>query len=364
MLDLPFAHYRNKHITPTPQGLELDGRLLPSDAIVDFGTPVGAVPVYELERAAAAHARLTGVCHAQLSALAYAAGAPRALDWYFPLAGALEPDELAEFDRLVAELVRHPGLDVRLIGEAHANITAELPADSRAIVAGHVAELFFYRRDILDRFLSTPRYFRLYATARAFEQDGGVAGGDFSPEKQSIQLLLSRLYEGFSGPTPGVAPFLHEFGHMLDFFDAGSGEMERSAGLLPGLSPSDGAIYTPAARRLFLKGKRLELQRYLRHHEQPSIYQDTAAPGEPPPIGHPYVFQNDTEFIAGYLEMFFRNPHAFAEQNPDLYEGFMELFRQDPRRAWAADFPFYIDENRKFYASGQRAWAPGLSVPE
>src|SRR5512144_2418837 len=107
MLDLPFAHYRNKHITPTPQGLELDGRPLPSDAIVDFGAPVGAVPVYELERAAAAHARLTGVCHAQLSALAYAAGAPRALDWYFPLAGALEPDELAEFDRLVAELVRH-----------------------------------------------------------------------------------------------------------------------------------------------------------------------------------------------------------------------------------------------------------------
>jgi hypothetical protein len=151
---------------------------------------------------------------------------------------------------------------------------------------------------------------------------------------------------------------------MLDFFDAGSGAMGRSAGLLPGLSPSDGAIYTPAARRLFLKGKRLELQRYLRHHAHPSIYQDSAARGEPPPIGHPYVFQNDTEFIAGYLEMFFRNPHAFAEQNPDLYEGFMELFRQDPRRAWAADFPFYVDQNRKFYASGQRAWAPGLTLPE
>jgi Glucose-regulated metallo-peptidase M90 len=359
MLDFPFAGYRNKRVTLTPQGLELDGQPLPSAEIVDFGAPVGPVPVRELARAAAAHTRLTGVCHAQLAALAYAAGAPRALDWYFPLAGALEPDELHQFDRLVGELVRHPRLDVRLIGAGRTDITAELPTDSCAIVAGHLAEIFFYRRDILDCFLGTPRHFRLYPTSQAFAEDGGVAGGDFSPEKECIQLLLSRLYEGFSGPTPGVAPFLHEFGHMLDFFDAGSGGMGGSQGLLPGLSPSDGGIYTPEARRLFLKGKRLELERYLRHHGGA-----TFAPGEPPPIGHPYVFQNDTEFIAGYLEMFFRNPHAFAEQNPDLYEGFMELFRQDPRHAWAADFSFYIDENRRFYASGQRAWGPGLSVPE
>ena len=359
MLELPFARYRNKRITSTPLGLELDGQPLPLDEMIDFGAPVGAVPVRELAQAAAAHTRLTGVCHAQLAALAYAAGAPRALHWYFPLTGALEPDELDEFDLLIGELVRHQGLDVRLIGEGGVDITAELPVDSQAIIAGHLAEIFFYRRDILDRFLSTPRRFRLYATPQAFKADGGVAGGDFSPEKECIQLLLSRLYEGFSGPTPGVAPFLHEFGHMLDFFDAGTGGMGRSEGLLPGLSPSDGAIYTPEARRLFLKGKRLELERYLRHHNTLSL-----APGEPPPIGHPYVFQNDTEFIAGYLEMFFRNPHAFAEQNPDLYEGFMELFRQDPRRAWAADFSYYIAENRRFYASGQRAWAPGLSVPE
>src|SRR5262247_3216323 len=106
MLDFPFARYRNKRIALTPRGLELDGQLLPSDESIDFDAPVGAVPVSELERAAAAHARLTGACHAQLSALAYAAGAPRALDWYFPLTGALEPDELAEFDRLVVELVR------------------------------------------------------------------------------------------------------------------------------------------------------------------------------------------------------------------------------------------------------------------
>jgi Mlc titration factor MtfA (ptsG expression regulator) len=358
MLDMPFARYRNQRVTLAPAGLELGGRALSLEDTIDLGAPVGAVSAGELARAAAAHTRLTGVCHAQLAALAYAAGAPRALDWYFPLTSALEQDELAAFDRLVAEVLRHPGLDVRLIGAGGVDLSAELPHDSHALVAGHLAEIFFYRHDILDRFLSTPRRFRLYATRQAFEQDGGVAGGDFNPEKECIQLLLSRLYEGFSGSTPGVAPFLHEFGHMLDFFDAGSGGIGRSQGLLPGLRPSDGAIYTPAARQSFLKGKRLEQERYVRH------YHGRARPGEPPPIGHPYVFQNDTEFIAGYLEMFFRNPHAFAEQNPDLYDGFMELFRQDPRRAWAADFPFYIDENRKFYASGQRAWASGLTLPE
>jgi hypothetical protein len=358
MTDFSFVHYRNKRVASTPDGLDLDGRRLRLDEVLDFGAPVGAVAVRDLARAAKAHVRLIGGCQAQLAALAFAAGATRALDWYFPLSSALDSDEIDDFYRLIGELMRHPRLDLRLIGEGRAEITDQLPLDSRAIVAGHLAEIFFYRRDILDCLLSTPRRFRLYPTARAFEQDGGVAGGNYSPAGECVQLLLSRLYEGFSGPTPGVAPFLHEFGHMLDFFDAATGRMGSSAGLLPGLRPSDGAIYTPEARRLFLRGKRLELERYLRR------YHDRAAPGEPLPIGHPYVFQNDTEFIAGYIEMFFRNPHYFATQNPELYEGFMALFRQDQRRAWAADFPFYVEENRKFYLSGQRPWAPGLTVPD
>ncbi|MFL5801643.1 MAG: zinc-dependent peptidase [Roseiflexaceae bacterium] len=359
MADFPFAHYRNRHVTITPNGLELDDRRLRLDETLEFGPPAGAVAMHDLARAAEAHTRLTGgACHAQIAALAFAAGATRALDWYFPLSSALDPDEIDDFYRLIADLISHPRLDLRLIGEGRVDMTGQLPLDSRALIAGHLAEIFFYRRDILDRLLNTPRRFRLYATARAFEQDGGVAGGDYNPAGECIQLLLSRLYEGFSGPTPGVAPFLHEFGHMLDFFDVATGRMDHSAGLLPGLSPADGAIYTPDARRLFLHGKRLELDRYLHR------YHGHAAPDEPLPIGHPYVFQNDTEFIAGYLEMFFRNPHSFAAQNPALYEGFMVLFRQDPRRAWAADFPFYVEENRKFYLSGQRPWEPGLSVPE
>ena len=78
----------------------------------------------------------------------------------------------------------------------------------------------------------------------------------------------------------------------------------------------------------------------------------------------PYVFQNDTEFIAGYFEMFFRNPHYFAEMNSDLYQGFALLFRQDPRSAWEQDFPFYIQQNRDFYLkSGKQPGLPGLTIP-
>jgi len=361
MADLPFSHYRNKRVRITPEGLEIDDRRVRLDETLDFGAPVGAVAARDLARAVSAHTALAGgVCHPQLAALVFtAAGAERALDWYFPITAMLEADELADFYRLIDALTLHPALDTRLIGEDRSDLTAQMPADSRAIVVGHLAEVFFYRHDILDRLLSTPRHFRLYATPRAFAQDGGVAGGDYSPATESVQLVLSRVYEGFWGATPGAAPFLHEFGHMLDFFDAGAGRMRRSEGLLPGLSPADGAIYTPDARQRFLIGKRLELERYLHR------CQGGAGASDPLPIGHPYVFQNDTEFIAGYFEMFFRNPHYFAEQNSPLYNGFMELFRQDPRRAWKEDFPYYVRENRAFYlTSGQEPWAPGLTMPE
>src|SRR6185503_5052686 len=145
---------------------------------------------------------------------------------------------------------------------------------------------------------------------------------------------------------------------MLDFFDAGPGRLgKESSGFLPGLRPSDGALYRPRARESFVKGKRLERDRYL------ARYTGLANPADPLPIGHPYVFQNDTEFIAGYFEMFFRNPHYFAGSNPDLFNAFVEVFGYDTRRAWQRDFAFYVDENRKFYRSGERPWPPGITVP-
>ena len=73
------------------------------------------------------------------------------------------------------------------------------------------------------------------------------------------------------------------------------------------------------------------------------------------------MFQNDTEFIAGYLELFLRSPHAFAAMNPVLFGSLAELFGYDPRGAWAADFSFYIDENRRYYLGGQRPPPAGLT---
>jgi hypothetical protein len=282
----------------------------------------------------------------------------RALDMCFPIINMLDRAEVGSFDELGQHIARHPHFDLRLIGAGRADLTTHLPPDARHIVAGHLAETFFYRRDLLERFLSAPRHFRLYTTPRAFEDDGGQAGGNYHADRESVQLVLARLYEGFYGETPGVAPFLHEFGHMLDFFDAGRGEMGQSEGLLPGLRPQDGSVYTPHARELFLKGKRLEMERYRLRFE------GRARESDPLPIGHPYVFQNDSEFVAGYFEMFFRNPHYFASQNPDLYQGFVELFDYDPRQAWAQDFPFYVQENRRFYLSGEKPWPPGLTLSE
>jgi hypothetical protein len=63
--------------------------------------------------------------------------------------------------------------------------------------------------------------------------------------------------------------------------------------------------------------------------------------------------------------MFFRNPNYFADLNPALYQAFVELFGQDPRRAWTQDYPHYVNDNRSFYLqSGERPWPTRVTVPE
>lgn len=357
---LDFDKYRNQGVRFTRNRVEIGGRRLQLGDTVEGGDLIGIVSVQDIAPAAEYYMRLAnGECSPQLAAVVFIiTNNPRTLDLYFPLINIFNETEIASFYQLVEQIVKHPGFDLQLIGHHRTNITAKLRIDVPHLVAGHLAETFFYRRDILERFLSQPRHIRLYATRRAFEQDGGCAGGDYHPERESIQLVLARLFEGFYDETPGVAPFLHELGHMLDHFDAGTGGMGRSEGLLPGLSPQDGAVFNPRARTLFLKGKRIELERYM------TRFRGASKTSDPLPIGHPYVFQSDTEFTAGYFEMFFRNPHYFVDQNPDLYMAYVELFAYDPRLAWQQDFSFYINENRGFYLSGQKPWVPHLTVPE
>ena len=108
-------------------------------------------------------------------------------------------------------------------------------------------------------------------------------------------------------------------------------------------------------RELFLKGKALEARRYK------ALLDGRAQPGDLLPVGHPYVFQNDTEFCAGYFEMFFRNPHYLAARNPDLHAAYVALFGYDPRACWPEDFPFYVEQNQAFYRSGERPWPLGIT---
>ncbi|HVU12756.1 MAG TPA: zinc-dependent peptidase [Phototrophicaceae bacterium] len=245
----------------------------------------------------------------------------------------------AAFERLITSIAQHQSFDIRLFDDRRKDRSNQLPTDARKLVAGHIAEIFFYRQDLLDQFLRLRRGFLLYTTPQAYKDDGGVAGGCYNPQRDAIQLVMSRLYEGFNAPTPGVAPFIHEFGHMLD-------HATGNRGLIPGM---DGVI------DLFRRGKQLELKRY---------QQFQIGRGDTVPIGHPYVFQNDGEFIAGYLEMFFRNPHYFAAQNSDLFQAFAQCLGQDPRQYWKVDFPYYVQQNRDYYLkSGQRPPRPGITIP-
>jgi hypothetical protein len=305
------------------------------------------------------YAMLTGSANpAQLPAILFdATGDPWPLVHFFPLARALSEAQRADFFAQVAALSVHPHLDLRLIGERQQDLTAQLPPSARWLVAGHIVEILGQRRDILDAFLAEPRHIRLYTAPAAFADDGGVAGGDYDPAHERIQLGLSRLFEGFAGPMPGVAPFVHELGHMLDAFDPASGHMGLGRGLLPGLSASDGPLFDAEARRLFVAGKALEAQRYAARVRG-------GASAEPLPLGHPYVFQNDGEFIAGYLELYFRTPNRFFQLNSQLAAAFAQLLRRDPRPTWPEDFAFYVTENEAAYSRGRGAPAPaGISVP-
>lgn len=307
-----------------------------------FGDTIGTIDSEALFETVIQREALTRLsCQPQLAAYLFAlTHKARLMNHYFPITQALDHHEETEFHRLIVRIAQNPNFDLHLFGEQRQDHGDHLPPDAGYLVAGHIAEIFFYRSDLLDQFLRERRGFYLYTTPQAFQADGGVAGGDYDAQRGAIQLVLSRLYEGFYAPTPGVAPFIHEFGHMLDQASGGRG-------LIPGM---DGGI------DLFRRGKALEIERYERQSQHPG--------SEPFPVGHPYVFQNDGEFIAGYLEMFFRNPHTFAAQNPDLFQAFAQCLGQDPRRYWREDFPFYVEQNREFYLSGQRLRRHGLTLPQ
>lgn len=280
--------------------------------------------------------------------------------YYFPRYKTLSSTRKEEFERLCTHIIDNPNMQIQLIGPKSLDNALSVPIDAAGLVAGHIAELFLGRTDILDRVLGHPLAFLFYTTRQAYLDAGGAMGGQFDPIRGAVMMEHKRLVEGFGAERPGVSPFLHEFGHMLDFVDIVLGGYRMTSdGMLPGLRKNDGAIFTPEARMLFIEGKQLERERYL-------ALANSAArkPVSAYPIGHPYVFQNDGEFCAGYLELWLRNPNYFATQNPRLFDGYATLFKWDPRTAWPKDFDFYVLQNRAFFDSGEPLWPCGITVGE
>ena len=292
----------------------------------------------------------------QLAAVAYESnGDPDMMSMYFPIFTVLNDEEKVDFHSWIRQIMESPNFDLRIHGGDQAIIRMPM-ASIGYIIIGHIVEIFFRRLDLLRHLFTTPHRFDIYLTAHAYTQDGGVAGGCYDPNTASIKLMASRLFEGFYSSRPGVAPFIHEFGHMLDYFDVKSASIKSPNGLLPGMAASDGNLFSYDAKEAFLTGKRIELERYQKARDRRTNKKNI-------PIGHPYVFQNDGEFLAGYLEMFFRNPNYFHSQNPTLYDGFQTLFQQDPRAYIQEDFMQYVNENQSVYLGHRNGiQPPGLKI--
>lgn len=344
---LKWSHIRHQAVNYISDTEVSIGNRRYKNQILDFHQHFGEVDVEDIARQVGKYGGghpLTQPIVPQLASVIYdMTGASSAMSMYFPMTNMLNADDTKRFYETIHATVRNPNFDLHIWDHDLNDITDTAPPSIAFIIAGHIVEIMYFRRDFLYQFLRGQRVFNLYLSDIAYINDGGVSGGCYDTESHSIKLKVSRLYEGFFDSIPGVAPFLHEFGHMLDHYDVKSRQLGHPRGLLPGMFPWDDELYDENSREKFLAGKRLELERYNRvRFNSPKDKYDM-------PIGHPYVFQNDGEFIAGYLEMFFRNPFYFGEMNPTLYESLTLLFKQDPREYVKRDYDGYINKNRQVY---------------
>ena len=224
--------------------------------------------------------------------------------------------------------------------------TQTAPHGLRAVIVGHIVSCFVQRPDILTALLQTRPIFALFRDQRAYESAGGVSGGCYVEQTHTIMLVASRLFEGYWQPIPGVCPLLHEFGHMLDGTHRRYNRLPACTGELP--------LLQPTAPQTWQSAKADEVARYRAYARNPH------ASGTPP-LGHPYVFQTDGEFLAGYWEMFWRNPHSFAAHTPALFAVLCAYVAHDPR-AYTIDFDGYVRGNQAFYAQKKPAWPSAIRL--
>lgn len=354
---MQFDDIRHCRVTPAQGRIRIGEWEYDLDGSLRLNAPFGTIPVPALADALKPYSLLSGgECQPQAAILVYqVTGRLEALTHYFPLLRILDKRQQIEFHARLQQLASSYELRVVMKGLPEDTTFSEAPEGVRILAAGHILEVFFFQPEMLARFFKSRRSFWVYPDRRAYQAAGGAGGGSYHPVLRCVRLYMQRFFEGFYGAMPGQAPFLHELGHMLEHFNSRRGLMLPGTRLLPGMLESDGSLFNPEARTLFLEGKRLEKERYLDWSMQ------SEAGRGPMPLGSPYVFQNDSEFIAGYFEMFFRNPHAFAEKNITLYRAFERLFGWDPRQAWEQDFDVYVRSNRLAYESGKPLKTAGLT---
>ena len=261
------------------------------------------------------------------------------LGHFFPLIHTLDDAQRTEFRNRLNALLQSTDITVTYTTQTGLTTT---PLILRVMVLGQMISCFWGRPELIAVLQRTKPRIALFADHQLYERAGGVGGGCYLLHEHCIMLEANRLFEGFYTPTPNVSPFLHEFGHMLDGTHMRINQLPHCVGRLPFMQDRDLSFWQKAKYR--------EVQCYTAwYHQRPP------ADGQMP-LGHPYVFQNDGEFLAGHWEMFWRNPHAMAQQTPHLFNAFMFYVNQDPRTSLTHDYMGYVEGNRAFYQSGQQPW--------
>jgi len=353
-----FQRFRHMAVRVQNVGATIDDLFLPlQDVLVCSSQP--PVQVREVVEAATRYHRLTRLGHTpQFGALLYdSTHNQQFLDLYFPLLAILSETERDTFYDLTAALALHPHLGLTLLDEEATDRTAELPPSARAIIVGQLLEALWGRIDILELVLARPRSIRLFTSDLALKEHVGRIEGGYDATHQVVNLSLPQLYGSFFSAVPGLSAYHVALCNLLAACDLRTGRLGKESGRLPGLGARDGAFKQIRARQLFLKGKVVEKERYLR------FQRGSAHLGDAMPVGTPDLFRSDQAFMAGYFSLFMRVPHYFAKQNPSLYRALAILLRQDPRRFLRHDSASYVDQCRAMYTGSVDLPPTGIHVP-
>jgi hypothetical protein len=315
--------------------------------------PIGTVQIEALTAAALHYHRLTRLGRAPgAGSLCFDVhGDPRFLGSNFPLLNTLPARLHEQFFSCVAGVAAHPNFDLRLLDYGQIDRSADLPRSARWLLAGALVEMLWARRDLLRLALGRPRLIRLYTSDEAHQEGMAPAAGGYHARRHCIELTLAQVY----GTTAADASVYEALGAMLDDCHAHTGRHGAANGLLPGLDHEDGPLYLPNAAKLFALGKARECTRYERFRLTPGSSRFL-------PLGEPRHFQADSAFIGGYLEIFFRRPHALAAENIDLYSAFSLLLNRDPRQYILTDDAGLMERHEMAYADATALPRHALSV--